>query len=91
MKQNFMLSGIVQYPKLWKSMNADVGGISPGSMPPHSTTLIEEGAIITSFKLVRDGIFQVCIRVSSVAPQMYKACFSDSPSACFSACLDFLQ
>ena len=40
-------------------MNADVGGISPGSMPPHSTTLIEEGAVITSFKLVQDGVFQV--------------------------------
>lgn len=41
--------------------HADVGGISPGSMPPHSKTLVEEGALITSFKLVRDGLFQVSI------------------------------
>lgn len=39
--------------------HADVGGISPGSIPPHSKTLIEEGAIITSYKLVKDGLFQV--------------------------------
>jgi 5-oxoprolinase (ATP-hydrolysing) len=39
--------------------HADVGGISPGSMPPHSKSLVEEGAIITSYKLVKDGVFQV--------------------------------
>jgi len=38
--------------------HADIGGISPGSMPPFSRSLEEEGACIMSFKLVRDGIFQ---------------------------------
>ncbi len=38
--------------------HADVGGISPGSMPPHSHRLIEEGAAILSFKLVDSGVFQ---------------------------------
>ena len=38
--------------------HADVGGITPGSMPPHSHTLLEEGAAIVAFKLVRDGVFQ---------------------------------
>ncbi|MCK4378637.1 MAG: hydantoinase B/oxoprolinase family protein, partial [Deltaproteobacteria bacterium] len=38
--------------------HADIGGISPGSMPPFSRRLEEEGACIMSFKLVRDGIFQ---------------------------------
>ena len=38
--------------------HADIGGISPGSMPPGSRQLIEEGAAILSFKLVVDGIFQ---------------------------------
>lgn len=37
--------------------HADIGGISPGSMPPHSHTLVEEGAAIISFKLVQDGRF----------------------------------
>lgn len=37
--------------------HADIGGISPGSMPPHSHTLVDEGAAIVSFKLVRGGKF----------------------------------
>ncbi|MDM8523881.1 hydantoinase B/oxoprolinase family protein [Desulfococcaceae bacterium HSG8] len=38
--------------------HADIGGISPGSMPPGSRYLEEEGACITSFKLVENGVFQ---------------------------------
>ncbi|KAM4688297.1 5-oxoprolinase isoform 1-T2 [Discoglossus pictus] len=38
--------------------HADIGGITPGSMPPHSKSLQEEGAVFTSFKLVRGGEFQ---------------------------------
>lgn len=39
--------------------HADIGGISPGSMPPNSKQLVEEGAAVVSFKLVKDGTFQV--------------------------------
>uniref|UniRef100_A0A0W0FHD3 Putative Hydantoinase B/oxoprolinase n=1 Tax=Moniliophthora roreri TaxID=221103 RepID=A0A0W0FHD3_MONRR len=35
--------------------HADIGGILPGSMPPTSTTIFEEGAHIKSFKLVQKG------------------------------------
>jgi len=35
--------------------HADVGGITPGSMPPHSQTLREEGIVINPFKLVDQG------------------------------------
>lgn len=38
--------------------HADIGGITPGSMPPHSTSLQQEGAVFTSFKLVTGGVFQ---------------------------------
>lgn len=38
--------------------HADVGGITPGSMPPFSKFLQEEGACIKTFKLVQDGEFQ---------------------------------
>lgn len=38
--------------------HADIGGISPGSMPPFSHTLAEEGACIKSFKLVERGEFK---------------------------------
>ena len=37
--------------------HADIGGISPGSMPPFSRELKEEGACIKSFKLVENGVF----------------------------------
>jgi 5-oxoprolinase (ATP-hydrolysing) len=37
--------------------HADIGGISPGSMPPRSTRLAEEGAAIVAHKLVRGGVF----------------------------------
>jgi 5-oxoprolinase (ATP-hydrolysing) len=38
--------------------HAEIGGISPGSIPPFSHTLLEEGAVISSFKLVTGGRFQ---------------------------------
>ncbi|CAE1235690.1 OPLAH [Acanthosepion pharaonis] len=38
--------------------HADIGGITPGSMPPHSTSLDQEGAVFKSFKLVSKGVFQ---------------------------------
>ncbi len=38
--------------------HADIGGITPGSMPPFSRSLVEEGAAIESFKLVAGGVFQ---------------------------------
>jgi 5-oxoprolinase (ATP-hydrolysing) len=38
--------------------HADVGGIAPGSMPPMSKTLVQEGAAIVAFKLVKGGDFQ---------------------------------
>jgi 5-oxoprolinase (ATP-hydrolysing) len=38
--------------------HADIGGIAPGSMPPLSKTLVDEGAAIVAFKLVEKGLFQ---------------------------------
>jgi 5-oxoprolinase (ATP-hydrolysing) len=36
---------------------ADIGGITPGSMPPDSTTVEEEGVLIDNFQLVTQGRF----------------------------------
>ncbi|SEF87727.1 hydantoinase B/oxoprolinase family protein [Jhaorihella thermophila] len=36
---------------------ADIGGRTPGSMPPDSTTLDEEGVLITDFQVVDRGVF----------------------------------
>lgn len=38
--------------------HADIGGITPGSMPPHSTSLAQEGASFKSFLIVENGTFQ---------------------------------
>ncbi|KAK2724731.1 hypothetical protein QYM36_001279, partial [Artemia franciscana] len=38
--------------------HADIGGATPGSMPPHSKSIDEEGAVFQSFLLVRKGVFQ---------------------------------
>ncbi|KAH8892116.1 hypothetical protein GQ53DRAFT_863833 [Thozetella sp. PMI_491] len=38
--------------------HADVGGILPGSMPPNSKELWEEGAVIKAFKVIEGGLFK---------------------------------
>ncbi|MGP1253627.1 MAG: hydantoinase B/oxoprolinase family protein [Kiloniellales bacterium] len=38
--------------------HADVGGLTPGSMPPDSKTVDEEGVLIDNFKLVDRGTFR---------------------------------
>jgi 5-oxoprolinase (ATP-hydrolysing) len=37
--------------------HADIGGLLPGSMPPTSVTIFDEGANIESFKIVCGGVF----------------------------------
>jgi len=37
--------------------HADIGGISPGSMPPFSTHIGEEGALFDGLPMVRGGVF----------------------------------
>jgi 5-oxoprolinase (ATP-hydrolysing) len=38
--------------------HADIGGITPGSMPPNSTQITEEGILIDNFQLVDSGTFK---------------------------------
>ncbi|KAI9911947.1 hypothetical protein PsorP6_008872 [Peronosclerospora sorghi] len=47
-------SGKIEFFVASRGHHADIGGISPGSMPPLSKMLSEEGAAIVAFKLV-DG------------------------------------
>ncbi|KAG1678987.1 hypothetical protein FOA52_013050 [Chlamydomonas sp. UWO 241] len=51
-------SGHIVFFVASRGHHADIGGISPGSMPPHSKLLIEEGAAVVSFKIVDRGVFQ---------------------------------
>ena len=38
--------------------HADIGGITPGSMPPHSTHLDQEGILLDNLHLVKNGTLQ---------------------------------
>lgn len=56
--------------------HADVGGIAPGSMPPNSTELWQEGAAIESFKMIKEGVFdeEGLIRHLYDIPASYPGC-----------------
>jgi 5-oxoprolinase (ATP-hydrolysing) len=48
-------------PRFWlasRGHHADLGGISPGSMPPDSQTIADEGIRFNAFLLLRDGAFR---------------------------------
>jgi 5-oxoprolinase (ATP-hydrolysing) len=47
-------------PRFWvanRAHHADIGGTTPGSMPPLSTSIDEEGALVHDLLIVRDGVF----------------------------------
>ncbi|KAL4874223.1 Hydantoinase B/oxoprolinase-domain-containing protein [Aspergillus karnatakaensis] len=65
--------------------HADVGGILPGSMPPSSKYLWEEGAHFESFLLVRDGKFaeeelqhKLCVEPAQHPGSSGTRCFQDN-------------
>jgi 5-oxoprolinase (ATP-hydrolysing) len=51
-------SGEVLFYTASRGHHADVGGITPGSMPPNSRTVEEEGVLIDDFQLVEAGRFR---------------------------------
>ncbi len=54
------LDGAIQ-PEFYvgsRGHHADIGGTTPGSMPPFSNTIQEEGVQINNFKLVSEGVLQ---------------------------------
>lgn len=55
--------------------HADIGGITPGSMPPHSKSIFEEGAVFKSFFLIKNGIFQEkAVTDALMSPSQYDGC-----------------
>jgi 5-oxoprolinase (ATP-hydrolysing) len=50
------LNGVATFYVGSRGHHADVGGITPGSMPPFSTRIEEEGVQINNFKLVDQGV-----------------------------------
>ena len=59
-----------------RAHHADIGGILPGSMPPNSRELFQEGAAIRSEKLVSEGQFdeQRMIELLYDEPAQYPGC-----------------
>ncbi|TFH27626.1 MAG: hypothetical protein E4H00_09380, partial [Myxococcales bacterium] len=50
--------GVLQFVVASRGHHADVGGLTPGSMPPFSTKLEEEGVVLRNLQIVGDGIFE---------------------------------
>jgi 5-oxoprolinase (ATP-hydrolysing) len=50
-------SGVMRFAVASRGHHADVGGITPGSMPPFSKTLDEEGVVFRAMRIVHGGAF----------------------------------
>ncbi|MDB5771268.1 MAG: 5-oxoprolinase [Burkholderia sp.] len=53
--------------------HADIGGITPGSMPADSTVVEEEGVLINNFQLVRGGRFLEAETIALLSSGKYPA------------------
>ena len=51
--------------------HADIGGITPGSMPPDSKTVEEEGVLIDNFLLVEEGRFREAETIALLSAGKY--------------------
>jgi 5-oxoprolinase (ATP-hydrolysing) len=63
-------------PLFWvanRGHHADIGGLTPGSMPPGSRTIEEEGVLITDFLLVDRGVFREAEFLSLIEGGPYPA------------------
>ncbi len=54
----FSETGVLIFFTAARGHHSDIGGTTPGSMPPDASHIDEEGVLIDSFLLVRDGIFR---------------------------------
>lgn len=61
--------GRVMFYVASRGHHTDVGGTTPGSMPPFSKSLVDEGAAIKTLKLVEGGVFnEEGVRAALMAP-----------------------
>jgi 5-oxoprolinase (ATP-hydrolysing) len=65
--------------------HADIGGITPGSMPPHSKRIEEEGVMIDDFMMVDRGVFREQALRELLASGAYPARQPDQNIADFKA------
>ncbi|OAL46694.1 hypothetical protein IQ07DRAFT_590232 [Pyrenochaeta sp. DS3sAY3a] len=69
-------NGAIAFYVASRGHHADIGGMLPGSMPPTSSALWQEGAAIESTKLVSEGKFneEEVRRLLLVEPAQYDGC-----------------
>ncbi|WP_017653707.1 hydantoinase B/oxoprolinase family protein [Fortiea contorta] len=84
-EDNHILSPIPLFYVAARGHQADIGGITPGSMPPHSTTVEEEGIIFDNFLLVEAGNFRENAVRFHLADHLYPARNPDQNIADFQA------
>ncbi|MBD1843382.1 hydantoinase B/oxoprolinase family protein [Cyanobacteria bacterium FACHB-63] len=53
--------------------HADIGGITPGSMPPHSTTIDQEGILLDNVQIVNQELFQEAALLERLNASHYPA------------------
>ena len=62
-------SGVLRFAVASRGHHADVGGLTPGSMPPFSTRLEEEGVVFEAVRIVEAGVFdETTVRATLGAP-----------------------
>jgi 5-oxoprolinase (ATP-hydrolysing) len=54
----FMRCAVPRFFVASRGHHADIGGSTPGSMPPFSTSIAEEGVLIDNFKVVEAGVLR---------------------------------
>jgi 5-oxoprolinase (ATP-hydrolysing) len=63
-------------PAFWvasRAHHADIGGITPGSMPPFSRTIAEEGALFEGERIVCEGVFDRALVEQLLTREPYPA------------------
>ncbi|MEM7283186.1 MAG: hydantoinase B/oxoprolinase family protein, partial [Pseudomonadota bacterium] len=65
--------GSLQFFVASRGHHADVGGITPGSMPPFSKSIAEEGVVFENFLLVDQGEFRERVLLQQLANSVYPA------------------
>ncbi len=69
----FAPGGPLRFLLASRAHHADIGGISPGSMPAFSHSIEEEGVVFDNFKLVAAGRFQEQALLTALAAPPYPA------------------
>jgi 5-oxoprolinase (ATP-hydrolysing) len=69
----FLKSDVPRFFVASRGHHADVGGTSPGSMPPFSASIADEGVLIDNFKLVEAGVLRERALLDLLASGAYPA------------------